>query len=122
MATAAAAAESGLQTNKEVAEMSQKSVKRIAVGAVMGGVATLALATPANAVNLTPPNTGSGSPAPGAVVRPRAAAVQQPPSTGTAWQALPVATGALGGIALVGAGAAVFTGVRRRRGHLAHPA
>lgn len=102
--------------------MSRKSVNRIAISAVMGGVATLALATPATAAHVVNPNVGSGQSAPATTAQQNPTTIPPSQGTGTEWQALPVAAGAIGGVALAGAAAGAFAGVRRRRGHLAHPA
>ena len=96
--------------------MNKKSVNRIAISATMGAVATLALATPASAEHVTDPPAGSAGSATTATQNPT---ITPSPSSGTEWQALPVATGALGGLALAGAGVAAAAGVRRRRSHVA---
>jgi len=99
--------------NKEEITMARKSITRIAAGAVVTGIATLALATPANAI--IPPQppgerefTGQGSPA-------------STPTTDEGWTWQEIVGGTAGGVALAGIGVAAAVGLRRRNEHLAHP-
>jgi hypothetical protein len=100
----------GLKSQTEDPEdlMIANRIAKAACGALVTGIATLALAAPASAVHTVEPEGGT-------------------PDTGTTSVSTgsglaQVATGALGGIALAGAGIAVVTGVRRHNHHFAHPA
>lgn len=93
--------------------MGIRTVTRLASAAVAGGVATLALAVPAQADMILPDAGGSGSWTGGS---------DTASSSDSAWEVLPVATGALGGLALAGLGFAAVVGVRRRNANVAHPA
>jgi hypothetical protein len=93
--------------------MARSTITRLASAGVITGITTLALAAPASAVNDS--GYGGGSSGSGTNVLPGA------PAESSAWDLAPIATGALGGLVLAGAGfAAVATA--RRHGHLAHPA
>jgi len=99
--------------NKEEITMARRSITRIAAGAVVTGIATLALATPANAI--IPPQppgqlefTGQGSPTTA--------------TTDAGWTWQEIVGGTAGGVALAGMGVAAAVGLRRRNEHLAHPA
>lgn len=94
--------------------MARSTITRIASAGVITGITALALAAPASAVNDS--GYGGGSSGSGTTnVLPGA------PADSSAWDLAPIATGALGGLVLAGAGfAAVATA--RRHGHLAHPA
>jgi hypothetical protein len=87
--------------------MALAKVTRIASAAVVGGVASLALATPATALSDAGPGSGGG------LVPP-----PPPPTDGISWEY--IAVGAAGGLALAGIGFTVAS--RRREEHLAHPA
>jgi hypothetical protein len=91
--------------------MTFRTVTRLASAAVVGSVASLALATPAGALVEPggPGGTSSGS-------------TGIPTSADTSWELLPIAIGAAGGLALAGIGFAAATGVRRRNDQMAHPA
>ncbi|HET6625299.1 MAG TPA: hypothetical protein VFG63_02820 [Nocardioidaceae bacterium] len=92
--------------------MATRSITRLATTAVVTGIASLALAAPANAQNpkVEPPEMGGASlslPNPGPVDNP--------------FDYTALAGGALGGIVLAGAGVAAAAGLRRHRNNLAHP-
>lgn len=92
--------------------MALRHVTRIASAAVVGGVASLALATPAMALSDAGPGSAGGryEGGTGGVV----------PPTDEGWDLLPIAVGAAGGLAIAGIG---FTVANRRRGEqMAHPA
>jgi hypothetical protein len=93
--------------------MAFRTVSRLASAAVVGGVASLALAAPAGALVEPggPGGTSGGS-----------TGITTPAPAGTSWELLPIAVGAAGGLALAGIGFAAATGVRRRNEHMAHPA
>jgi hypothetical protein len=81
---------------------------------VITGITTLALAAPASAVNESGYSGGSSGSGTNTVL-PGA------PAESSAWDLAPIATGALGGLVLAGAGfAAVVTA--RRHSNMAHPA
>jgi hypothetical protein len=88
--------------------MTANRIAKAASGALVTGIAALALAGPASAAQPVEPE--GGTPDTGTV------------SVSTGSGLAQVATGALGGIALAGAGIAVVTGVRRHNHHVAHPA
>jgi hypothetical protein len=88
--------------------MAIRRLTRFASAAVVTGLATLAFAAPASAVypiEPAPDREGTGSVAP--------TPVPAPQPEGTSWDVLPVATGALGGVALAGAAVAAAAGLRR---------
>jgi hypothetical protein len=89
--------------------MARRTITRLATGAVVTGIATLAIAAPASAVFPKDPIGGSVIPAPA-------------PTVNDGWTWYEVTGGALGGIALAGGGVAAAAGLRRRNQHLAHPA
>jgi hypothetical protein len=93
--------------------MALRHVARIASAAVVGGVASLALATPAMAL----PDAGPGT-AGGTYTGDGGGTVIPPDDSG--WELLPIAVGAAGGLALAGIGFTVAS--RRRDEHMAHPA
>lgn len=90
--------------------MNIATVRKLATATVVTGVATVALAAPASAARVAP----HGDTDPGGGV--------QSTSTDQGWEFAQVATGAVGGVVLVGAGAAAVGGVRRHRRQVAHPA
>ena len=96
--------------NKEEITMARRSITRLAAGAVVTGIATLAIAAPASAVFPKDPFHGVQELTPG---------TSDPNPNGWAWYE--VTGGALGGIALAGGGVAAAAGLRRRNEHLAHP-
>ena len=89
--------------------MARRSITRLAAGAVVTGIATLAIAAPASAVSPKDPVGGTVFNVPAT-----------PTDPGWAWYE--IAGGAMGGIALAGAGVAAAAGLRRHSQHLAHPA
>jgi hypothetical protein len=102
---------------KEGITMAVRPVTRLASAAVVTGVATLAFAAPASAIKpIEPaPDRESSSAGAGSVTP-----VPAPAPEGTSWDLLPVATGALGGVAVAGAAVAAAAGLRRH--NLARPA
>jgi hypothetical protein len=92
--------------------MALRTVSRLASAAVVGGVASLALAAPAGAL-VEPGGPGGTSGGSTGITT---------PAPGTSWELLPIAVGAAGGLALAGIGFAAATGMRRRDEHMAHPA
>lgn len=94
--------------------MALSTITRIASAGVITGITTLALAAPASAVNESGYSGGSSGSDTNTVL-PGA------PAESSAWDLAPIATGALGGLVLAGAGfAAVVTA--RRHSNMAHPA
>jgi hypothetical protein len=87
--------------------MAQVSINRLASAAVVAGVTTVALATPASAMQVPepyrPPDTGPAVTESG---------------TGIDWGSLGL--GAISGVVLIGAGAAAAAGMRHHR-HAVHP-
>lgn len=95
--------------------MAIRTVSRLLSAACVSGIATLALAGPAAAYNDSGPGSGGGlSDGNGTGIT--TVTVEE-----TAWELLPIATGALGGLALAGVAATAFASVRRHS-HMAHPA
>ena len=88
--------------------MARRSITRLAAGAVVTGIATLAIAAPASAAFPKDPTGGSVFPT-------------SPTVVDEGWQWYEIAGGALGGIALAGGGVAAAAGLRRRNEPLAHP-
>lgn len=86
---------------------------KFASAALVTGAASIALASPAAAEH--PNNPLGGGPGTPTVTESTIAA-------DPGWEVAQVATGALGGLALAGAGVAVVAGLRRHQSHLAHPA
>ena len=97
--------------------MSTSSLRRIASAAVVTSAATLTFAAPASALVQAKPDPGPGGPRTQSVMGDPA-----PTSTGSSWDFLPVASGALGGVVVAGLGAAAAAGVRRRHQGTAFPA
>ena len=91
--------------------MATRPITRLAAAAVVTGITTLALASPASAQFPKEPELGSR-------VEPTGSGTVTSTDSGFDYGAL--AGGALGGIALAGAGVAAAAGLRRH--HLAHPA
>ena len=87
------------------------TIRRLASAALVTGVTSVALASPASAVVRPPDPDGAG-----VVVTDTGTQADQ------GWEFAQVATGAVGGIALVGAGAAATVMLRRHGRHAAHPA
>lgn len=98
--------------------MAVRTITRLASAAVVTGIATLAFATPANAINPHQPDPNSRGSTAGSWNYPPAPTSADESST---WDLLPIATGALGGIALAGATVAAAVGLRRHH-QAAHPA
>lgn len=86
------------------------TIRRLASAALVTGVTSVALAAPASAM-FRPPYPDDG-----VVVTDNGAQAD------SGWEFAQVATGAVGGIALVGAGAAATVLLRRHGRHTAHPA
>jgi hypothetical protein len=86
---------------QEAIAMAKTSITRLASAAVVTGITTLAFATPASAMQ---PPEPVGSADTGPVVT---------EDNGIDWA--PLGAGALGGIALAGAGVAAAAGLRHRR-------
>ena len=83
--------------------MNSSSLTRLAAGVLVTGVAGVAFAAPAGAVNAINPDTGN-------------AVQEQAPvaDSGDDGNWAEIGLGALGGLVLAGAGVAAATGVRRR--------
>lgn len=90
--------------------MNRSSIAKVTASAFAAGLASLALASPAQAQQ--PPAPGDSG-VTGTVST-------SGTSEETGWNVGQLAAGAAGGIVLAGAGAAAVAGVRRRHGHLAH--
>lgn len=93
--------------------MARTTITRLAAGAVVTGIATLALAAPASTAFPKDPDAMSGT-APGST--------PPPVVSDSEWEWYEVATGALGGIALAGIGVGAAAGLRRHNHQVAHPA
>lgn len=94
--------------------MTSSKLARVTAAAFATGIATLALAAPVQAQQVTNPDGGR----PGTVVIQTPA----PAPTSAGWQFEQVAVGAAGGLALAGVGIAATAGLRRHGGHYARPA
>lgn len=92
--------------------MNTRTLTSLASAALVTGVTTLALAAPASAMRVNDPYPGGGD---SSTVSPG-----QPEDDG--WQFSQVATGAAGGLAVAGAGAAAAVGLRRHTKRAVHPA
>jgi hypothetical protein len=90
--------------------MFTSTIGKLSSAAVAAGIASVALAAPASAMIYRAPGGPSGT-----------TVVNTPPPPDPGWQVAQVATGAAGGIALTGAGAAVVIGVRRHHKQVANP-
>lgn len=86
------------------------TIRRLASAALVTGVTSVALAAPASA-RVLPPYPDDGQ-----------VATDNGTQADPGWEFAQVATGAVGGIALVGAGAAATVLLRRHGRHTAHPA
>ena len=85
------------------------SLTRIAAGTFVAGITTLGVAAPAQAQQPSNPD-GPGS------------LVTVSTDTGGGWELAQLATGALGGIVIAGAGVAAAAGLRHRHAHATHAA
>ena len=89
--------------------MAKHTLTRLASGAAVTAVASLALAAPASAMLPKDPTVDA------TLFNPSTA------HSGTSWELAQIATGALGGVALAGAGIATATGLRQHNRRVAHP-
>jgi hypothetical protein len=97
-------------THQEVDDMNTKQIIQSTVVGFAGVITSMAMSTPAWAMVSTSPDPGPGFPA-GQVAR--APATPAVAEDGTRWDIAAVATGAVGGIAMAGAGFATSRRVRR---------